>query len=84
MTRKRPVLVTWSAALGCALCLSFLLHDWVYVDEGGTKAKVVRLGLGYWLWLLAQLLMVLHGLVALRAGQDAPKVPVVPARQGTS
>jgi hypothetical protein len=60
---KRPVLVICGASLGCALCLSFLRHDWIYVDEAGNKAPIVGLGPGFWLWFLAPLLMVFYGLL---------------------
>lgn len=72
---KNPWRVVCTATLGAGLCLSFLGHDWVYVDEGGGKAAVVKLGLDYWLWLGAQLLMIVHGVVSVLERRASPPIP---------
>jgi hypothetical protein len=59
---RKPGVVILGALLACGLCLSFLgLHS-ILVDEAGNHARIVGLGLGFWLWLLTPLLMIFHGL----------------------
>ena len=60
---KRPLPVICGASLGCVLSLSFLRHHSIMVDGSGTTAPIVGLGPGFWLWLLAPLLMVVYGLL---------------------
>ena len=60
---KRPLLVICGASLSCALSLTFLRHHSIVVDGSGITAPIVGLGLGFWLWLLAPLLMVVYGLL---------------------
>ncbi|MBW8863508.1 MAG: hypothetical protein JF609_01015 [Verrucomicrobia bacterium] len=50
----------------CALCLTFLFHHTILMDEGGNKATIVGLGPGFWLWLLSPVLMVVHGILSLK------------------
>jgi hypothetical protein len=65
---KRPVLVICGAILACALCLSFLSHHMIDHEEG--QAQIIGLGSGFWLWLVAPLLMIFHGLLTLKKQQN--------------
>lgn len=52
---ERYVAAAIFAALAIASMLSFLGVNVTLVDEGGGRASVNRVGLGYWLWLSSAL-----------------------------
>jgi hypothetical protein len=77
LTKKSPWAICGTAILACLLSSEFMRHDLIYVDEGGSKAKITSLGIGYWLWLISQILMFVHGLFQLlvRGGGKKPNGP---------
>jgi hypothetical protein len=66
---RNRVGVLLGAIIAAVLMLEFLRHDWVYADEGGGKASITGLGVGYALWVLSAVLMIAH---AVRPLPQAP------------
>jgi hypothetical protein len=60
---KESTLVISSSALGCILCLSFLFHKEVVINEAGGTGIISGMGEGFWLWFASLLLMLIYGLL---------------------
>ena len=61
--KKKPKTSNILSIIAFILMLSFLLVDEIIDNEGGTTAKVISYGLGYWLWVLSSLIMIAGNLI---------------------
>lgn len=60
---KDSTLIISSSVLGCILCLSFLFHKEIVINEAGGTGIISGMGLGFWLWFASLLLMLFYGLL---------------------
>lgn len=67
--KNKPLtaLVLNSLALICCSCFHFV--DKVYINEGGTKAAIENLSLGYWLWCISISLLLFTTILNYRSQQ---------------
>lgn len=51
--------------IACCLALFYLSADTIVVNEAGTKSAIISLGLGYYLWVMSCLSMLIGSIIVL-------------------
>lgn len=64
--KKKPKASLILSIISFLLMLSFLFFDEIIDNEAPTTAKITSYGLGYWLWVLSSLLLVVGNLIYLK------------------
>jgi hypothetical protein len=60
--KKKPKTSLILSILSLLFMLSFLLVDEIISNEAGMKSKVVSYGLGYWLWVMSAIFIIIGNL----------------------
>jgi small neutral amino acid transporter SnatA (MarC family) len=60
--KKKPKVSLILSVVSLTFMLSFLLVDEIIANDGSTKAKIISVGLGYWLWVMSAIFIIIGNL----------------------
>ena len=65
--KKKPKISLILCVISFLLMVSFLFVNEIIVNDGSTKGIILSYGLGYWLWILSSLVLVIGNLITLKS-----------------
>jgi len=63
---KHPALSLFLSLVGLGIAFSFSFADQIITNEAGHYAPIIKLSIGYWLWTLSMLSMVVGNFLLIR------------------